>query len=337
MTRVVSELMEAWEKFKSFTAEKCLAEAGDKILLSVSGGPDSVCLVHLFWRLKKTLPIELLILNMDHGLRKESSRESRKVELLGKKLNIPVIVKKIKVAEAADVEGISLETAGRNLRYETLAAIAQEHGFNKVATGHTASDNAETMLMWLIRGTGSEGLSGIPAARVLEGRVKLIRPMLSITREEIMVYLKRQRLKYSIDSSNRELDFTRNRIRHKVVPVLREFNPRFVEHVFNLSEIVAIDNEYLNELTARALKKLVRVSKSGIALDLKGFFRYNEALKQRILKDILPEKRSLQNIRRLSALVASENRKEIILSKSWRAEKKGNRLFFCKTRAGAHK
>jgi tRNA(Ile)-lysidine synthase len=322
--------MDAWEKFKSFVADNNLVKSGDGVLIAVSGGPDSVCLAHLFWRLKKLLPIKLFIVNMDHGLRRGSPKESKKVEELAKKLSLPVMVKKIGVRAAADSGGISLETAGRNLRYRTLFSIAREKGFNKVATGHTANDNAETVLMWLMRGTGSEGLSGIPVLRKGEGNIRIIRPILSVTREEVMDYIKRQKLDYSIDSSNLELDFTRNRIRHKVIPVLRQFNPKIVEHVFNLSKIVGADNEFLNDLALSAVKRISRVSRNGISIDLKRFFEYNEAVKQRVLKEILPEKKSLINIRRLGRLVLSENQKEILLSKRWLAEKRNNTLFLRK-------
>jgi tRNA(Ile)-lysidine synthase len=323
--------MDAWEKFKGFIKNNKLVEPGDRVLLAVSGGPDSVCLAHLFWRLKKSLPLELLIVNMDHGLRRESSRESGKVEKLGKKLGIPALLRKIKVREAADADGISLETAGRNLRYKTLFSIAKEKGFNKIATGHTANDNAETVLMWLMRGTGTEGLSGIPVVRTGEAGIQVLRPMLPVTREEIISYLKRQKIGFSIDRSNLKLDFTRNRIRHEVLPVLKRFNPKLVEHIFNLSRIVAGENEFLHGITRRILKKIVRISKNSISLDLKLFFGYNEAVKLRILKEILPEKQSIQNIRRLTGLVLSENREEILLSKRWRVEKKNNKLFFRKT------
>ena len=322
--------MDAWEKFKSYTEQNCLVEPGDRIVVAVSGGPDSVTLAHLLWRLKKTLPIDLIIVNMDHGLRRESSKESRKVEALGEKLQIPVIVKKLGVRKTSNSDKISLETAGRNLRYEALFRIAKEKGFNKIATGHTANDNAETVLMWLMRGTGTEGLSGIPVSRAGGGNITVIRPMLSVTRKEIMHYAGRQKLEFSIDRSNLQLDFTRNRIRHKVIPLLNTFNPRFVEHVSNLSEIISLDNDFLNEITASALNKSVTRSKNGITLDLKRFFGYNEAVKQRILKEVLPENRSLQNIRRLGGLILSENRKVIVLSKCWRAEKKNNKLFFRK-------
>ena len=324
----ISSIMDAWEKFKLFVRENGLIEPGDRVILAVSGGPDSVCLAHLFWRLKKSLPIDLLIVNMDHGLRAASGKETKKVQRLGRELNIPVVVKNIKVSEAAATGGISLETAGRNLRYHTLSSIAREQGFNVIATGHNANDNAETVLMWLIRGTGSEGLSGIPVVRAGEGDTRIVRPILTLTREEIIAYLRRQKLTFSIDGSNLKLDFTRNRIRHKLIPELQKFNPKFIEHVYNLSGIIACENEALSEISARARKKMVAYSRDRIVLDLKRFFGYNEAVKQRILKEILPEKRSLHNIKRLRGLVLSENRKEIILSKCWRVEKRNNRLIF---------
>jgi tRNA(Ile)-lysidine synthase len=205
-------------------------------------------------------------------------------------------------------------------------------GFNKIATGHTSNDNAETLLMWLIRGTGTEGLAGIPMVRNTGNGLKVVRPILSATRREIMDYIRRQKLPYSIDSSNAALDFTRNRIRHKVIPLLETFNPKLVEHVYNLSRIISSENELLADITRRALKRLTCVSKSGISLDLKGFFRYNETARLRILKEILPERRSLINIRRLYGLVLSNNRKEIILSKDWLVYKNKNKLVFQKTK-----
>jgi tRNA(Ile)-lysidine synthase len=204
--------------------------------------------------------------------------------------------------------------------------------FNKIATGHTANDNAETLLMWLMRGTGSEGLSGIPMVRGTGNSLKVIRPILSVTRKEIMDYIRRQKLPYSIDSSNLKLDFTRNRIRHKVIPLLETFNPKLVEHIYNLSRIIGRENELLADIARRAVKQVARVSGSEITLDLKRFFRYNETARLRILKEILPERRSLKNISRLYGLVLSNTRKEIILSKDWRVTKNKNRLLFKKTK-----
>jgi len=151
-----------------------------------------------------------------------------------------------------------------------------------------------------------------------------------------MAYIRRQRLPYSIDSSNLKLNFTRNRIRHKVIPLLETFNPKLVEHVYNLSRIIGRENELLADIVRRAVKRTARISKSGITLDLKRFFRYNETARLRILKEILPERRSLKNIRRLYGLVLSNNRKGIILSKDWRVKKNKNKLLFQKTKTAGN-
>lgn len=323
--------MNAWEKFKKTVKNNNFVKNGDKILIAVSGGPDSVSLLHLFWRLKKNLNIELFAANMDHGLRKQSKKDSETVRLLCEKFQIPVFIKKIPVEQYADLHKMSIETAGRELRYQTLNDFAKELKCNKISTGHTANDNAETIMMWLLRGTGTEGLSGIPAFRKELNNKKIIRPILNITRSEIIDYIKSQGLAYCIDKSNFSMDYTRNRIRHKIIPLLESCNPRFIDHIFNLSQILSKENDYLNELTARALKRSVkRFSQDKISLDLKRFFRYNGVIQARILKEILPEKRSLLHIERLLEWILSKSSREISFSHLWNVEKIENKLFLIK-------
>ncbi|MCX5781535.1 MAG: tRNA lysidine(34) synthetase TilS, partial [Elusimicrobia bacterium] len=176
--------MNAWEKFKKNVEKSGLISAGDKILLAVSGGPDSVSLLHLFWRLKKNIPIELAVVHMDHGLRKSSKKELRFVENLSERFGVPSITQKLPVKKFSETNKISLETAGRNLRYDVLYETARKLRYNKIATGHTADDNAETVIMWMIRGTGTDGLGGIPASRKIRAGLEIIRPLLPITKEE---------------------------------------------------------------------------------------------------------------------------------------------------------
>jgi tRNA(Ile)-lysidine synthetase, N-terminal domain len=276
--------MDAWEKFKKNIEAAGLVQPGDRVIAAVSGGPDSTCLLHLLWRLKKTMPIELFAVTMDHGLRKQAAREISIVERFGKKLGIPVISRRIPVRQYAETHSLSLETAGRTLRYRTLAAVAEEFSANKIATGHTADDNAETVIMWLIRGTGSDGLAGIPPCREGEKGMRVIRPILPVTRAEVMEYVKGQKIPYSVDRSNFQLDFTRNRIRHGVIPMLKKYNPCLVQHLYNLSRLVAADNAFLNEITAGAIQRAVRRVKNAIYVDLKLFFRYNTVVQSRVLK-----------------------------------------------------
>jgi tRNA(Ile)-lysidine synthase len=324
--------MDAWEKFKKNIETTGLVRDNDRVLLAVSGGPDSVCLLHLFWRLRKSMPLTVYAATLDHGLRPRAKREALLVQRLGKKFSIETFLSPIPVRSYAAEKKISLETAGRELRYATFNALARDLRCNRIATGHTANDNAETMLMWLMRGTGPEGLSGIPPVRPAGGKTAVIRPLLPVTRPEIMAYLKRQKLPYRIDASNFSPDYTRNRIRHRVMPLLTQFNPRLVEHLFSLSRILGAENEFLNEFTAKAVKKAVCRRDNGILLDLKVFFRYNKIVQARIIKEILPEKRTWPQVERLREWISEGKNDLFILSGAWIVKRKNNRLQFEKTR-----
>ncbi len=236
--------MNAWEIFKKNIEKNKLLAFGDKVLVAVSGGPDSTALLHLLWRFRKTFPITLKVVHLDHGLRSSSRKEAKFVAKLSKKLGIPSLIRNIPVKKAAEIHKVSLETAGRNLRYGALEEIARKSGFNKIATGHTADDNAETVVMWILRGAGTEGLAGIPIKRKLSDGLSVIRPILPISKEIIISYLKGQKIGFCIDESNYKFDFTRNKIRHKVISELKELNNKFVEHVFTLSKIAAGESAF---------------------------------------------------------------------------------------------
>lgn len=325
--------MDAWEKFKKTVEANHLVRRGDRVLLAVSGGPDSVCLMHLFWRLRKTLPIELFCLTMDHGLRPESKRETALVQKLGERLSIPVFVEKIPVRSHARSHKLSLETAGRALRYRMLEQTARRCKCAKIATGHHADDNAETMLMWLVRGTGPEGLAGIPLTRPLDegSSISLIRPLLGLTRRKIAAYLASQRLSSCTDASNLSLDYTRNRIRHRLMPLLGEFNPCMSEHLFSLSRILERENACLDVLVSAALKRSARRGKNTISLDLTRFFRYNEAIRARLLKELVPERCSAAIIERLQAWLEAGTAGTQVLSRAWSAVRTKNKLVFRRT------
>jgi tRNA(Ile)-lysidine synthase len=331
---IITNMKNAWEKFKLNTFKHGIIKHGDKVVLAVSGGPDSVCMMHLFWRLRKIFDIELLVVYLDHGLRKKSKEEIKFINSLAKKLEIKACIRRISVKDYSHENKISLETAGRDLRYGALVSLAGELKFNKVATGHNANDNAETVLMFMIRGTGQEGLCGIPALRESAQRnIEIIRPILPLTRNEIITYLKSQKLSYCVDHTNFHLKFARNRIRHKLIPELEKYNPGFIDHVFNMSRIVSLENEYLTDLTAKAVKKIVIVKSNKIVLDLNGFFRYNKVLQLRILKDIIPQRKSLDNITRILEWIYTGDRKIFVLSNTWNLEKSKNKLNFLKTNA----
>ena len=145
--------MKTWDIFYQNIVQTGLVKSKDKVVLAVSGGQDSICMLHMFWRLAKKMQIELLTINFNHNLRKESAKEARIVKNLSNKLGIDCILENINVKEYSKKESISIETAGRNLRYLSLENIAKKYKCNKISTAHNANDNAETVLMWLLRGS----------------------------------------------------------------------------------------------------------------------------------------------------------------------------------------
>jgi tRNA(Ile)-lysidine synthase len=323
--------MTPWEKFTDLNAKSGLVKAGDRVLVSVSGGPDSVALLHLLWRIKKNLPFQLFALTMDHGLRKAACKEIKLVQQLGEKLSVTVITEVLPVTAHAKRTKQSVETAARELRYRALARIARAHKINKIATGHTASDTAETMLMWLLRGTGTAGLAGIPESRPLEGaeKVTIVRPILALTRRDVLAYCASQKLQFAIDKSNLSLEYTRNRIRHKVMPLMEELNPRFVEHCYTLSQIVAGEQLFLNGLTDTAYKACVSTKKaSAIILDLRRYIRYNKQVRARVLKRLLPVRKTAHTIYALTRFIEDKNACRLAVSGLWTALKRPGAVVF---------
>ena len=266
-------------------------------------------------------------------MRKESKHEAKFISEFAEKHKIPCRIETIPVKKYSRENKISLETAGRILRYETFGKLAKANRCNLIATGHNANDNAETVLMWLVRGTGSEGVSGIPLIRNVEhSKTKIIRPILCLSRTEIMQYIKNQKLKYCIDKSNFSSDFTRNRFRHEVVPVLEKHNPCFVEHLYNWSQISAMESDFISSLVQKAKKLVVSTKNREISLDLKRFFGYNKVLQMRLIKSILPEKRSLIHIERVFEWILDGRSSCLEFSSNWTLLKTSKKVFFRKCR-----
>ena len=228
-----------WSKLLTHNRQWDMLRPGDRVLAAVSGGPDSACLAHYLSRLASRLKLEVRILHLHHGLRgRAADRDALLVESLGKSLGLPVVVRRIPVAAFARKTRRSLEDAGRLLRYRALAREARLKDCNKIATGHQQDDQAETVILNLLRGTKAEGLAGVPPRRPLSrGRrgITVIRPLLCLTRREVIAYLKHHRLKYSMDRSNRSLRFTRNWVRWKVLPLLETKNPEIREHLSKIA------------------------------------------------------------------------------------------------------
>ena len=229
-----------------------LIKKGDKILVGVSGGPDSLTLLLLLFSLKNKLGLTLHVAHMDHGLRKDSHADALFVERWGEKLGIPVTAARLN-PELKEKRG-SLEEICRQARMDFFIRIAKKIKADKIALGHNLDDQAETILMRILRGTGLSGLSGISAKRKIKDMI-FIRPLLETSRKEIECFLKRKNVKPRIDSTNKEEVFFRNKIRHDLIPLLRnKYNQNIVEVLVNLAESISYDYEYLDQVARKMAK-----------------------------------------------------------------------------------
>ncbi|MDO8489532.1 MAG: tRNA lysidine(34) synthetase TilS [Candidatus Omnitrophota bacterium] len=239
------------KKFKETIKKYGLIKEGEKILIGVSGGPDSLTLLLQLAGLKPKMRIALHVAHMDHGLRMNSAADALFVERLSKKLNIPVTVNRLS-PKLIQKKG-SLEEICREARLDFFIKTAKKIKADKVALGHNLDDQAETVLMRLLRGTGLSGLSGISVNRKIRG-ITFIRPLLEIPRDQINKYLKIKKLKACLDQTNKEDLFFRNKIRHKLIPLLKnKFNPNIVEILSHLAESSSYDYEYLIQAAQRSL------------------------------------------------------------------------------------
>ena len=240
------------DKVKKTINRYRLIDKGDKVIVGVSGGPDSVALLYLLNSLKKDLKINLHVAHLDHMLRKDSYKDREFVERLAGKLKIPVTAAKINIKALAKTG--SLEEIARNARLGFLFKVARDIKADKIALGHNLDDQAETVLMRIIRGSGLYGLSGILPKRKIAG-YEVIRPLIEVKRREIEAFLKRKKIKPRIDASNLEDIYFRNRVRNRLLPLLeREYNKNIKEVLSNMAQSLGYDYDYLSLASERSMK-----------------------------------------------------------------------------------
>lgn len=243
--------MELLENARALAAEYDMLPAGTRVLCAVSGGADSMCLLH--W-LSRQEDISLVAAHFDHQLRgEESRRDEAFVRDFCARNGIPLTVGRGDVRAFAQREKLSIEEAGRTLRYAFLSQAARTEGCSRVATAHNAGDNAETLLLHLLRGSGLPGLTGI-APRLHE----LIRPLLTTSRQEIEAYLTEYGIPHVEDSTNSDDAYARNRVRHQLVPLLEELNPGFVRRMTQAIPRLRADNDCLNAMARRLFRQAQR-------------------------------------------------------------------------------
>lgn len=263
-------------------------KSGDFLIIGVSGGPDSICLLHVLNELKEKLNIKICVAHINHMIRKEAIKEQKYVENFCKKLNIEFFSKKFDILEIAKKEKKGIEETGRKVRYEFFEEILKKVGANKIVTAHNNNDKVETIIMNILRGSGANGLKGIVAIR----QGKYIRPLIEISREEIEKYCILNNLKPKHDKSNFENIYIRNKIRNKLIPYIKkEFNPNIINTINRFSDVITLQEEYINkqvELTyekikSRNLKDNENINKNIISLNLLKFNSLELVIKRKII------------------------------------------------------
>ncbi len=262
-----------------------LIEPGQRILVSVSGGPDSVALLSILQELAPTWRLTLHAAHINHELRGEESEEdARFVARLCDRFGIPLHCERVPMEKpGAKAHRSSLQERAREARYQVLRRLSQALTADRVALGHQADDQAETLLMWMLRGAGTAGLAGIPSIR----ESLFIRPLLGIAREAILQYLWSREVPFRLDSSNAKPMYMRNRIRQELLPAMRRFNPAVVESLARQADILREEDAYLHQVACQAMAPLVRHTDRGILIDRAGLLALPLTLQRRILRLLL--------------------------------------------------
>ena len=225
-----------------------LIQKGDKIVIGVSGGPDSMCLLDSLYCLKDKLNIEIIVAHINHKIRKEADEETEYVKDYCKNKNIKCYVKKAEVEKLAKEQKLGTEEMGRKIRYDFFKEVAKKENANKIATAHNLNDNVETVMLNLLRGTGISGLKGIEIKRT-EDNLEYIRPIRECERKDIEKYCEEQNLNPRIDKTNFENIYNRNKVRNELIPFLKkEFNPNILEGINRLSDLAREEEEYFEEI-----------------------------------------------------------------------------------------
>jgi len=281
------------QRVSFFVREQCLIPREQKLVVAVSGGPDSVCLLHVLVKLQKELDIKLHVAHLNHQLRgAESEADARYVADLAHRLNIPATIEKRDVKAYQAQHRVSLEEAAREVRYTFLAQVAESVGAERAAVGHTIDDNVETILMHLIRGSGTRGLKGLqPLSRWQPSGVCLavIRPLLWLSREETADYCRSHQLSPCLDTSNLSLSSLRNRIRHQLLPQLQSYNPQVAEALLRTARIAADDLAFIDKEGAKLWGEVAQKQGSTVILNKKSFVDLPSALKRHLLRASIEE------------------------------------------------
>ena len=284
-----------FEKFKKSIQKRKTIKKGDKIVIAISGGPDSIVMTHLLIRLKKIYDLELFGVHLDHCTRNGQSRKDALfVKNFLDKYSITSFIFEKDVKKMAKNLKISFEQAGRKERYKRFYEVLDKVDGDKIAIGQNMNDQGETILFRLFRGTGLDGLTGIDFKR----EDKIIRPILDIKRKDIEKYYKKQNLKVAIDHTNKEKIYARNKIRLDILPyVKKHFNKNITESLFKTSELLTADKKLIDKVVDDFVKQKVEFKENKYLLSVNEFNNQLKALKYRLIRKLIFEiTNSLKNV-----------------------------------------
>ncbi|MGQ9678485.1 MAG: tRNA lysidine(34) synthetase TilS [bacterium] len=274
---VFHQFLDTVEQFRLINKE-------ERVLIGVSGGADSVCLTDLLKAVARKWRLKLFAIHINHHLRSSAERDEEFVKDLFKRWGIKLTVVRVDVAGYAQRCSLGIEEAARQLRYETYRRMAKRLRCDRVALGHNADDNLETVILNLTRGAGLRGLAGIPIRRDI-----FVRPLLRVKREAIREYLRAREMRWVEDETNQDVRYRRNLIRQKIVPELKRLNPVVAENVAKLSAILAAEDKFLDFLATRVLERIACFDKEQVLIDNRKINSYNIVLKRRMIKVLLPQ------------------------------------------------
>ena len=299
------------------------------MVLGVSGGADSVCLLFVLLELRELLGISLHVVHVNHGVREDAGEDAAYVKDLCTQYGIPFMLEEIRLAQLAGQLGVSAEEAGRFARYQAFEKACSIYGCNKVAVAHNSNDRAETMLFHLFRGTGLKGMSGIPPVRE-----HIVRPLLCLERGEIEAYLEARGILYKQDSTNEGDDYTRNRIRHHIIPYAQEnISEGCIGNMCRAADIFAEEEEYLEDQTRAAGEACVVQTGHNFQISVEGFLQQHPVIQKRlimmILKELSPGQRDIAavHISDILTLFTKEGNRQLHLPYGIRGERSYDRVW----------
>lgn len=259
-----------------------MIQSGNTVLAAVSGGYDSLCMLYVLKEICKIRNCELAVMHLNHSFRAEADSDAQFVKETCEKLSVPFHLKKVDVSKYAEDNGISFETAGREIRYEFFGEVAKEYKSPVIATAHNANDSVESFFMHLLRGSGLSGLTGIAPKRD-----NIIRPLIEITREEIENYCNKNNIVPVIDITNESDDYARNDIRHNVMPeILKRCS---IDSLLRTMDIIREDDAYCEKYVKSVEKEIVINYNGELTVKVKEFNTLTMAEKRRILYNIFKE------------------------------------------------